>query len=54
VPRSRIARFALVGSLPGGNAGWNIYLTSGGTRFQALALGQHLEMITESGTRPLN
>ena len=54
VPRSRIARFVLVSSLPGGNAGWNVYLTSGGTRFQALVLGQHLEMITESGTRPLN
>ncbi|HEV2374771.1 MAG TPA: hypothetical protein VGS19_21735 [Streptosporangiaceae bacterium] len=54
VPLSRIDRFVLVNSLPGGNAGWNITLTSGSTRFQSLVLGDHLVMITPSGTRALN
>jgi hypothetical protein len=45
VPLARIERFVLT-SLPGDNAGWNIYLTSGTTRFQALVLGDHLVRIS--------
>jgi hypothetical protein len=35
------------------NSGWNIHLTTRAARFQSLVLGQHLEMITPSGTRAL-
>jgi len=34
-----VSRFVLANSLPGGDSGWTIYLTSGSTRFQALVLG---------------
>ena len=40
----------LTNSLPGGNSGWTIYLTSGSTRFQALVLGNDPQIITPSGT----
>jgi hypothetical protein len=53
-PASHIDRFVLTNSLPGGDSGWNIYLTSGAPRFQARVLGDHLEIITPSGTRPLH
>jgi hypothetical protein len=49
-----ISRFVLTNSLPGGNSGWTIYLTSGSTRFQALVLGDDPQIITPSGTRDLN
>jgi hypothetical protein len=49
-----ISRFVLANSLPGGNSGWTIYLTSGSTRFQALVLGNDAQIITPSGTRDLN
>jgi hypothetical protein len=49
-----ISRFVLTNSLPGGNSGWTIYLTSGSTRFQALALGNDPQIITPSGTHDLN
>lgn len=54
VPLSDIDRFVLSNSLPGNNSGWNIYLTSGTTRFRALVLGDHLVKITPNGTRALN
>jgi hypothetical protein len=54
VPLASISRFVLTNSLPGGNAGWTIYLTSGSTRFQALVLGGDPQIITPSGTRALN
>jgi hypothetical protein len=54
VPLASISHFVLTSSLPGGNAGWTIYLTSGSTRFQALVLGDNLQIITPSGTRALN
>jgi len=54
VPLASISRFVLTNSLPGDNAGWTIYLTSGTTRFQALILGQNPQIITPSGTRALN
>jgi hypothetical protein len=50
----RISRFVLTNSLPGGNSGWTIYLTSGSTRFQALVLGDDPQIITPSGTHALN
>jgi|HubBroStandDraft_5_1064220.scaffolds.fasta_scaffold07032_6 hypothetical protein len=53
IPLARISRFVLVSSLPGGNSGWNIYLSAGSTRFQALVLGQDLKEITSAGTRQL-
>lgn len=53
VPLAGINRFVLTNSLPDENSGWNIYLTSGTARFQSLVLGQHLVMITPSGTRAL-
>jgi hypothetical protein len=49
-----ISRFVLTNSLPGGNAGWTIYLTSGSTRFQALVLGSDLQIVTPSGAHDLN
>lgn len=49
-----ISRFVLTNSLPGGNSGWIIYLTSGSTRFQALVLGNDPQIITPSGTRDLH
>ena len=49
-----ISRFVLTNSLPGGNSGWTIYLTSGSTRFQALVLGNDPQIITPSGTHDLN
>jgi hypothetical protein len=49
-----ISRFVLTNSLPGGNSGWTIYLTSGSTRFQALVLGNDPQIITPSGTHALN
>ena len=54
VPASRISRFVLTNSLPDGNSGWNIYLTSGSTRFQALVLGQQLTEISTAGRKALN
>jgi hypothetical protein len=53
LPLTRISRFVLTNSLPGGNSGWTIYLSVGSTRFQALVLGQELEEITSSGPRHL-
>ncbi len=50
----RISRFVLTNSLPGGNSGWTIYLTSGTTRFQALVHGTDPQIITPSGTHDLN
>jgi len=52
VPVARIDRFVLT-SLPGDNAGWDIYLTSGTTRFRSLVLGDQLVMISAGGTRAL-
>jgi hypothetical protein len=49
-----ISRFVLTNSLPGGNSGWTIYLTSGSTRFQTLVLGNDPQIITSGGTRDLN
>jgi len=49
-----ISRFALTNSLPGGNSGWTIYLTSGSTRFRALVLGGDPQVITPSGPRDLD
>ena len=49
-----ISRFVLTNSLPGGNSGWTIYLTSGSTRFRALVLGNDPQIITPGGTRDLN
>ena len=49
-----ISRFVLTNSLPGGNAGWTIYLTSGSTRFRALVLGNDPQIITPGGTRDLH
>jgi hypothetical protein len=54
VPLASISRFVLTNSLPGGNSGWTIYLTSGTTRFQALVLGNDPQIITPAGTRALN
>jgi hypothetical protein len=54
VPLSHIDRFVLTNSLAGGDSGWNIYLTSSTPRFQARVLGDHLEIITPSGTHPLH
>ena len=54
IPLARISRFVLTNSLPGGNSGWTIYLTSGSSRFQALVLGQELDEITPSGLRHLS
>ena len=54
VPLSDIDRFVLSNSLAGSNSGWNIYLTSGMTRFQALVLGDHLVKVTPNGTRALS
>ena len=54
VPLASISRFVLTNSLPDSNSGWNIYLTSGSTRFQALVLGEDPQIITPSGTRALN
>jgi hypothetical protein len=53
VPLSAIARFVLTNSLPDQNSGWNIYLTSGTTRFQALVLGEDPVKITPDGTHPV-
>ena len=49
-----ISRFVLTNSLPGGNSGWTIYLTSGSTRFRALVLGNDPQIITPGGTHDLN
>jgi hypothetical protein len=49
-----ISRFVLTNSLPGGNSGWTIYLTSGSTRFRALVLGNDPQIVTPGGTRGLN
>ena len=49
-----ISRFVLTNSLPGGNSGWTIYLTSGSTRFQALVLGNDPQIITPGGAHDLN
>jgi len=54
VPLARVSRFQLTNSLPGDNAGWTIYLTSGSTRFQALVLGGDPRIITPSGARALS
>lgn len=51
---ANISRFVLANSLPGDNAGWTIYLTSGSTRFQALVLGNDPQIMTPSGTHALN
>jgi hypothetical protein len=50
VPLASIGRFVLTNSLPDGDSGWNIYLTSGPTHFQALALGQDLVKVAPNGT----
>lgn len=47
-----VARFVLTSSLPGQNAGWNIYLISGSTRYQSLVLGGNLTEITPTGMQP--
>jgi hypothetical protein len=44
----------LSNSLPGGNDGWTIYLTSGSTRFRALVLGGDPQIITPAGPRDLS
>jgi len=49
-----VSRFVLTNSLPGDNAGWIIYLTSGSTRYQALVLGEDPQVVTPGGTRALN
>jgi hypothetical protein len=49
-----ISRFVLTNGLPGGNAGWTVYLTSGSTRFRALVLGEDPQIITAAGTRDLS
>jgi hypothetical protein len=54
VPASAISRFVLTNSLPDQDSGWNIYLTSGTTRFQSRVLGYHLVEITPNGTHALN
>jgi hypothetical protein len=54
VPLASISRFVLTNSLPGGNSGWTIYLTSGTARFQALVLGDDPQIITPAGMRALN
>jgi hypothetical protein len=54
VPLPDISRFVLTNSLPSQNSGWNIYLTKGTKRFQALVLGQHLVELTSSGAKVLN
>jgi hypothetical protein len=54
VPLASISRFVLTNSLPGGNSGWTIYLTSGTTRYQALVLGDNPQVITPSGTHALS
>lgn len=48
VPLAHLGRFELVSSLPGDNAGWDIYPTTGTRHFQALILGQHLTEITRA------
>ncbi len=53
-PLAQISRFVLTNSLPHDDSGWNIYLTSGSTRFQSLVLGDDLVVITASGRRALN
>ena len=53
VPRSGLDRFVLT-SLRGGLAGWNIYPTSGSTRYQALLDGGSLKKISPSGIRSLH
>ena len=52
VPLAHLDRFVLT-SLAHGNGGWTIYPVSGSTHFQALVLGDHLVMITPSGTHAL-
>jgi hypothetical protein len=54
VPLAHVDRFVLTSNLPRGNSGWNIYLTSGSTRFQSLVLGDQLVMITPTGPRALS
>jgi hypothetical protein len=49
VRAAAIDRFVLTNSLPDHDSGWNIYLTSGPVRFQALVLGDHLVKITPAG-----
>jgi hypothetical protein len=49
-----ISRFVLTNSLPDGNSGWTIYLTSGSTRFRALVLGNDPQIITPGGAHDLN
>jgi hypothetical protein len=49
-----ISRFVLDNSLPGGNSGWTVYLTSGSTGFQDLLLGGDPQVITPSGPRDLS
>jgi hypothetical protein len=53
VPVTAISRFVLTNSLPDQDSGWNIYLTSGTTRFQSRVLGDHLVEITPNGTHAL-
>jgi len=53
-PLAEISRFVLTNSLPSQNSGWNIYLTKGSTRFQALVLGQHLVKFTPAGATVVN
>jgi hypothetical protein len=49
-----IDRFELTNSLRHHDSGWNIYLKSGPTRFQALVLGDHLVKITPHGQHALS
>ncbi|HUC58203.1 MAG TPA: hypothetical protein VMA95_12435 [Streptosporangiaceae bacterium] len=49
-----VSRFVLTNNLPSQNSGWNIYLTKGSDRYQALVLGEHLVEFTATGARDLN
>jgi hypothetical protein len=49
-----IDRFVLTNSLPDQDSGWNVYLKSGSTRFQALVLGDHLVKITPRGRQAVS
>jgi hypothetical protein len=52
--RPETSRFVLTNSLSHSDSGWNIYPTRGTKRFQALVLGQNLELLTAGGARPLS
>jgi hypothetical protein len=54
VPLAHIDRFVLTNNLARTDSGWTIYPVSGSTHFRSLVLGDHLVMITPSGTRALH